>query len=98
VKFTQFFQNIYLKNLIKDENLIGNNLGYFKKSSTLSRIKNATFEYKHHTLIDIFTQYNIDISDIEEEEIDKDEFYEVGMYEIEEIHLNKAITLANNNA
>jgi hypothetical protein len=95
-EFYDFYKDTHEDYQIKEE--ISNNIDYFKKSSTLSRIKNATFEYKHHTLIDIFTQYNIDISDIEEEEIDKDEFYEVGMYEIEEIHLNKAITLANNNA
>lgn len=91
-KFYESYKETHEDYQIKEE--IINNIDFFQKETTLSRIKSATFQYKHQTLLDILTSYNINTTDLDYEEITEDIFYEVGMYEMETFELNKAIALA----
>lgn len=81
---------------IKQE--IYNNLDFFEKKVTRYTMCQAIFQGSNQKLLNILNHYDITSNNLLE--IDKDEeyvdrFYYQGMYEIEEMGLNKAINIIN---
>lgn len=92
-EFYNIYKDTHQDYKIKQE--IINNIDCFQKEITISRIKSARFKYNHKTIIDIFTKYNIENS-LQIETIPPDNFYTIGMYELNPMDINTSISIANN--
>lgn len=81
---------------IKQE--IYNNLDFFEKKATRYIMCQAIFQGSNQKILNILNQYDITSNQLLEIEMDEeyvDRFYYQGMYEIEEMGLNKAINIIN---
>ena len=81
---------------IKQE--IYNNLDFFEKKATRYIMCQAIFQGSNQKLLNILNHYDITSNNLLEIEMDEefeDRFYYQGMYEIEEMGLNKAINIIN---
>lgn len=94
------FYDAYKKTLsdieIKQE--IYNNLDFFEKKATRYIMCQAIFQGSNQKLLNILNHYDITSNNLLEIEMDEeygDRFYCQGMYEIEEMALNKAIYIIN---
>ena len=92
-EFYDTYKDIHKNYQIKEE--IINNIDYFERTITISKIDTATFIYNHSILLKIFTTYNID-HNLQFEIIPPDKFYTQGMYEINPLNINTSISIANN--
>ena len=92
-EFYDTYKDIHKNYQIKEE--IINNIDYFERNTTISKIDTATFIYNHSILLKIFTTYNID-HNLQFEIIPPDKFYTQGMYEINPLNINTSISIANN--
>ena len=94
------FYDAYKKTLsdieIKQE--IYNNLDFFEKKTMRYTMCQAVFQGSNQKLLTILDQYGItsnNLLEIDKDEECEDRFYYQGMYEIEEMALNKAIYIIN---
>ena len=92
-EFYDTYKDTHQDYQIKQE--IINNIDYFERTITISKIDTAIFIYNHSILLNIFTTYNID-HNLQFETIAPDKFYIQGMYEINPLDINTSISIANN--
>ena len=92
-EFYDTYKDTHQSHQIKQE--IINNIEYYERTTTISKIDTAIFIYNHKTLLNIFNTYNIE-HNLEPEIIQPEKFYYAGMYEINELDINTSISIANN--